>query len=229
MDATLSHTTTFQVDFLAESEQDRCMPRKPKLDYTCFDCKRTLLPEAFSLNRARANGRDGLCRTCRAGRWTKKSGRGQPIPLVLPDVVAGKIAMLIDGEGSIRFRWSDTGGYSLEITVTNTHTGLLEWLRAQVGGHVVLHQKATERARESWRWVLTSRMARALLPAIGPHLIVKKRHAELVTIFYETLSAYKERCPGGLRRHSLQEPLLGIVVALEALNRRGPTHGVVAH
>ena len=141
----------------------------------------------------------------------------------LEPAVAGYVAGLIDGEGSIIIKPVTQKQLVSLCYVTNTHRGVLDWLTTTLGmGNVVVSHHPTPSARICYRWCASGRNVRQLLQAVAPFLIIKRRHAELLLAFYGQRQAYKERHPGALRPETLKEPLLSIYSKLRALNRRGP-------
>lgn len=90
-------------------------------------------------------------------------------------------AGIIDGEGSF-------GVYSAgtRLSVTNTHLPLLEWIKefTQVGRIWQVKSNHLTK-RPCYQWDCAARAIRVILPNIIPHMIVKRKKAEL---FLEYLS-----------------------------------------
>lgn len=104
------------------------------------------------------------------------------------------IAGIIDGEGSIILKHNrqlNRRGdgfyecYSLLVSVGNTDTELLEWLRS-FGGKVYLGRKGDGGSRKPmYQWQLHTRKAAELLSVIYPYLIIKKKKAAAALFFQE--------------------------------------------
>lgn len=217
------------------------VPIKTPTEKPCYQCKRVLPARAFNKNMAKADGLDHVCRTCRSSRWHTYAGptrhrvakpkawasrpferkRALPSLAHLSEADRAYIAGVIDGEGYVAIHGIDDSA-SVWIFVGNTNFDLLDWLKAKLGGYLALARAATERHKECRRWHASALRARAILEAVAPFLIVKRRHAELIRAFYEAVPAYKEAHPGRLRPGHLHEPLRSILAELRWLNRRGP-------
>jgi hypothetical protein len=85
-------------------------------------------------------------------------------------------AGLFDGEGSV-------GVYShrFQLTITNTHRGVLEGLRELFGVGSVLTQRSVPGRRVVYVWVVTNRAAvQKVLSLLRPFLIIKAEKADEV-------------------------------------------------
>lgn len=204
----------------------------------CYGCDRVLPATAFSKNVARVDGLDHLCRTCKSVRWrgymkSKKPGtpkwqtpwpkRSPRLPSMehLTEAERGYIAGMLDGEGSVLlgvFDWSMT----VRLHIYNTNIESLEWIKAKLGGYISPTWLGSVRRKPCYRWTATALRSRAVLLAIQPFLIIKRRHAELVSIFYDSLPAYRKLHPGRFVRGALHEPMTSIVAEFRWLNQRGP-------
>jgi hypothetical protein len=90
------------------------------------------------------------------------------------------LAGIIDGEGHIRFAWSNYKYRYARIHVVNTHKPLLDAIAAQFGGSVKVHTKAGHPKgwSQSWTWNTAGQNAERILRLVLPHLIVKRNDAE---------------------------------------------------
>jgi hypothetical protein len=80
------------------------------------------------------------------------------------------IAGIIDGEGYIKLS-SLTG----KIGISNTHLGMLEWLKERLGGSICKKSKEVKpNHHQAYELQLSKVRARGLLKLIIPYLIVKK-------------------------------------------------------
>lgn len=91
------------------------------------------------------------------------------------------LAGIFDGEGCIII--SPGPQHQIRMDVTNTHRGVIDWLRDTFGGRV----QATKRGqyRRIYRWGASHRRAVALLKFLLPYLHVKKEQAELAIAYQE--------------------------------------------
>jgi hypothetical protein len=156
-----------------------------------------------------------------------------PPTIPLPDSAWAYVAGILDGESCMRMEWYGGGKHSphIQLIVDNTYEGLIDYLKATLGGWKVGPRIKGGNRANSWRWESPSIRARAILAGTLPYLVVKHRQAELILAFYEALPVYKESHPGRinkiLHRDTIEEPLKSIFTELEALNRRGPDRGVI--
>jgi hypothetical protein len=90
-------------------------------------------------------------------------------------------AGLFDGEGSINiFKQPNKKDrinpcYFLEISMGNTHKGVLHWVLENFGGRLTHNaEQQTNRNHRTWRWRASSNEACAMLKILLPYLLVKK-------------------------------------------------------
>lgn len=102
------------------------------------------------------------------------------------------LAGLFDGEGSINiFKQTSrkdmkAPAYFLEISIGNTHRGVLQWILEHFGGRLTHNaEQYTERNQRTWRWRASSNEAYEILIVILPYLIVKKDQAQVAIEFRE--------------------------------------------
>jgi len=110
------------------------------------------------------------------------------------------LAGLFDGEGSINiFKQSNkkdriNSGYFLEISIGNTHKGVLQWVLENFGGRLTHNaEQYTKRNHRTWRWRASSNEACAVLKILLPYLIVKREQAQLAIEFQEHINTHPRR------------------------------------
>lgn len=111
-----------------------------------------------------------------------------PLPL-LTEGEKGYIAGYLDGEGTITLLWKKSReghGYSPMVLFTNTNQESMEWIRAKIGGNLIVFKKV--RDNKKWRTLYTLRTGsvlhiQQLLKMLLPYLIIKRKHAELMLEF----------------------------------------------
>ena len=115
--------------------------------------------------------------------------------MLFADVVY--LASAIDFEGCIQVRKHKpdkrmlSPRYSLEVSVGNTHKGVLDWAQGLLGGHIKL--AATGRKHRLWEWVLCGQAAEDLLRSILPHLKIKEPQAGLALEFRANFTSYRNK------------------------------------
>lgn len=103
------------------------------------------------------------------------------------------LAGLFDGEGSIAIArslpQSNTGAvsprYQLQVALTNGHAGVLQACSTQFGGQVSWNESKFPGATRGGRWQANARVAARFLQTVLPHLLMKKKQAELGIAFDE--------------------------------------------
>lgn len=96
--------------------------------------------------------------------------------------VAVYVAGLFDGEGCIVIYDRGYGGRpQLRATITNTHEGVIDWLRERVARGTVItkHYTKPEQAhfKDSYTWQVYGQNAVFFLRQILPYLVVKRARA----------------------------------------------------
>lgn len=98
------------------------------------------------------------------------------------------IAGLIDADGSVQIARRSTKGrwirYALEITVSNTDTRIINYLRTTVGGGTAVDVRHF-RKTVCFSWVITGNAAMQLLTQVQPYMQSKKDEAELAIGFQQ--------------------------------------------
>lgn len=127
------------------------------------------------------------------------------------------IAGIIDGEGTVTLvRGHRNETHAPEVSVANTNLDLLEWLRQKIGSGVIL-KKQRKLSHHSLAYTLKVRDNHAirLLNDIKQWLIIKRRHAELIT------GRYKKPTPrNGKYTDEMLRKKLEFVFELKKLNAR---------
>lgn len=87
------------------------------------------------------------------------------------------LAGLFDGEGNVGMVPKESGFY-LRVGISNTHKGVLDEIMDQFGGKINT-RKPKGKCKECHQWVATYGPALRFLEAVKPHLVIKKKQAEL--------------------------------------------------
>jgi LAGLIDADG-like domain len=111
----------------------------------------------------------------------------------LSETVRAYIAGLFDGEGSIYIGLQANSRsiplHFLEISITNTDKGVLEWIKEKCGGRITKKAQVKERYRKPiWAWKASSRQAASFLGCIKPYLRIKTEQADVAIMFQERVS-----------------------------------------
>jgi len=98
------------------------------------------------------------------------------------------VAGLFDGEGSIyiainkpkpKFH-TKSPNHWLGAAIGNTNRPLVDWLKAEFGGHIVKGGGGhVKRQQAYWIWVVSSTQALTFLKRLYPYLRIKKEQAKL--------------------------------------------------
>ena len=95
------------------------------------------------------------------------------------------LAGIIDGEGTFYIGTTNNGRkFNSRIYVVNTNKELIEWLKNNFGG--LVYQR-TSKSNPHWKtryeWVLDKSAIDTVCHLLIPHLIIKKKHAEIMIDF----------------------------------------------
>jgi hypothetical protein len=108
------------------------------------------------------------------------------------------LAGLFDGEGSVNIfkqpsrKDMKSSAYFVEISIGNTHKGVLKWVLEHFGGRLTHNaERYTKRNQRTWRWRASSHEAYEILIAMRPYLIVKQEQAQVAIEFREHQVAFK--------------------------------------
>jgi len=93
------------------------------------------------------------------------------------------LAGFFDGEGSISVTSCST---SLKIVVTNTDRRAVNLFQKAFGGAIHTQDRSAINRKTCYQWYMHGKKAGYVLNALLPHLVVKKRRAEIALIFLET-------------------------------------------
>lgn len=196
----------------------------------CSRCQIVKSLAAFHKRPNRPGGRHYACRSCISEQMRK------PLPTLkdIPLLEIGRLVGLIDGEGSFCFNRQRERGrehYSLQIRVFNTHRGVLEGLVRFWGGVICMSSKRRAlHHKQGYFWCASTRLAIPILKLVGPHLVIKRRHGEVVMAIFDSIWGAKEEARNAgqpVTATELTGPLGELVAELRLLNRRGPDRGVV--
>jgi LAGLIDADG-like domain len=137
------------------------------------------------------------------------------------------LAGLFDGEGSIFILRKVRNGrnyYWMEISITNTDKGLIDWIQSVVGGRKSLQPETyTANGKPIFRWRASSIQASSFLQMVMPWLRIKRDRAEIAISFQEALSAKaKHAVPDNDHLAALQR----YRDSLMSLNKRGASKEV---
>lgn len=127
------------------------------------------------------------------------------------------LAGMIDADGHIGIYKHDkhSSGSRVILTVSNTDTVLLDWIRDTTGiGTVTLQARGDERNKTTYYWNTSAAGATSVLEQTLPYMIVKRARAELAVEYQEGLKDPKNRASIEWREGYRTEML--------KLNKRGP-------
>ena len=107
------------------------------------------------------------------------------------------LAGLLDGEGSICIlkgtRAYGTPKHWLEVSIGNTHLGVLQWVQETFGGRVSHNaERFTKRNHRTWRWRASASEAAAILRFLLPYLKIKVEQARLALEFSDHITQYAQ-------------------------------------
>jgi len=124
------------------------------------------------------------------------------------------LAGIIDGEGSLSFFQARKGSRRFHhpmIKISNTNRDLIDWLKQRIGGRVYRRKKP--RCKPCWTLTISGYTGTYnVLKGVLPHLVVKRRHAEIL-LQYADLARAGE--PRGSKR------MLKLVEEIMKLNAKG--------
>jgi hypothetical protein len=157
------------------------------------------------------------------------------------DTDIARLAAFIDGEGSININQRNKSGrmqtpqLSLNLVITNTHIGFINWLKRTFDGSVYFTTNDPTKhlgKKQIMRWQVNERMAAIILTRCLQYMLIKKEQAELALVFMETKkrpSAYVGRAVSGrLSATRLTDSEVATRVELKAEMSRLNKHGGAA-
>jgi hypothetical protein len=118
------------------------------------------------------------------------------------------LAAILGGEGHLSLRFSGSGTVCARVTVSNNSLELHNWLHTRFGKPVFcfVNRKRSKCMNSMWN---KQSVIKEMLKAALPHLVIKRRQAEIILEF---LSG----CEGVYRSNSLGEDrLLNLVVEMQ--------------
>lgn len=158
------------------------------------------------------------------------------------DIDWARLAVLIDGEGSISITKlkpsanarNKTDCYYLRTFVCNTDPRMILWCQERFGG-AIRGKPRTDRLRHRpcWQWTIVAKGAEEVLQRCLPYFIIKREQADLALAFQKTMKrSAHSRWAGGtpenvlvFRNHCFEElkrlkhvPMSMPVEASEATN-----------
>ena len=206
---------------------------------TCSLCSATLPLHCFSKNKARKDGLQERCNSCRsltrkvskaATELKRKRHQELYVANTLPDTDAAYIAGLFDGEGSINMflnhsRKEDKRQetYGIRICITNTYPGILEWVAQTVGFGKVYNKRVRDGYKKAWLWFLVGSRAISFLRSVYPFLKIKKLQADVAFRYEGTIGDRLGRC---LTKDAISERKT-LKVELSRLNGHTPLSAVM--
>jgi len=114
-------------------------------------------------------------------RMLKHEYQLKPLTIKLPKDKVGYLAGLIDGEGSITLSHHHTW-WQIKVRIFNTSPELMNFLKETFGGIVYTQKqlnKAIKATKTYYVWeVKGKRNVKALLEAVIPFLVIKKKQAQ---------------------------------------------------
>lgn len=153
----------------------------------------------------------------------------------------GWTAGIIDGEGSViagprpKQKGRISVGWYTRVSVANTDIRMLEKLKSLWGGYISgAKVNRPDRCLDIYAWSINHKKVIPFLEQIEPHLIVKRKQAELVLELQRRISAKNwisiidaktGRASGRMLPIEEVETRKEIFIKLKALNRRGGYHG----
>lgn len=119
-----------------------------------------------------------------------------------PATVLAYMAGIIDGEGSITITdCSEKQGRSFFTTslgISSTDEVLIDWIIDNFGGwkgEYTPKQLPANSRKRVYRWQITGKNLEAILTLVYPHLVIKKREADIMFKMRETYHMLKPQQP----------------------------------
>ncbi len=101
------------------------------------------------------------------------------------------IAGIIDGEGYIsmhykNFSKSRVKDLKLVLIIVNTNKDLINYIKSKlINGSAILRRNKIPHRKDSWRFVTSQIVAKEIIKAVYPYLIIKRKQADLALSFME--------------------------------------------
>ncbi len=108
------------------------------------------------------------------------------------------VAGIFDGEGCVLIykvpRHNQKRGgiqHRLKISIANTNTDLMSWLKENFGGNIVVADRR-EQYRKFYHWQLSGVSAAEFIKRLLPYLKIKQQQVKLAISFQETIKSPQE-------------------------------------
>jgi hypothetical protein len=134
----------------------------------------------------------------------------------LEETIKAYLAGIVDGEGTVtltRLHKNETP--CPVVSVSNTSLKLLKWIQAKIGGKINSKKTAQVHHAQSYVWSIRQNKAICLLNEIKEYLIIKRRHADLITGEYKRVTHR-----AGKYTPELLKQKYSLVKKIRALNQR---------
>ncbi|MFH1868368.1 MAG: hypothetical protein ABH843_05300 [Candidatus Omnitrophota bacterium] len=107
----------------------------------------------------------------------------------MEESVKAYLAGIVDGEGTVTLVRSHKNKTPCpEVSVSNTSLILLKWIQRRAGGVIASKNTSKPNHSVSYVWRLRYDKALCFLNEIKEYLIIKRRHAELITQEYKKVT-----------------------------------------
>lgn len=123
------------------------------------------------------------------------------------------LAGIIDGEGTITLGSgrSSTGFRIVEVSVANTHKGLIDWLQEEFGGSVRLRRGRKAHYKPLYEWRLRGEEAVSLIRKVRRYLRIKRPRADLICAEWKPLKRGAiYTVTARTRRKAFEDAVLGL-------------------
>lgn len=107
----------------------------------------------------------------------------------MEEVEKAYLAGIVDGEGTVTLtKHHKNETPTPRLSVANTNLQLLNWIKARVGGVIVSKRKYKSHHANSYVWYVCQDRAINLLNEIKKFLMIKRKHADLITDEYKKVT-----------------------------------------
>lgn len=104
-------------------------------------------------------------------------------------------AGVIDSDGFIgigeTIRESGTPRYTTLLTIVNTSTNLMDWLKDLFGGNVIVRRSYNNNYKTTYYWRMSDDNAAEVLKQVRPYLVIKTRQADLAIKFRQNWKSFR--------------------------------------
>lgn len=111
----------------------------------------------------------------------------------IDETVNAYMAGIMDGEGSFLIDKTFTRNrpyYHASMVVTSTDKCLIEWISNNFGGECKLlpfRVNKNTKQKQSWRWIVGSKISAATINRIYKYLVIKKCEADILLEYIKTV------------------------------------------